>query len=198
MLDKNSSLSSYRKPVSRTRRRVLARGVTAGATVSLLPSHWIRPVVESVMLPVHAQTSPSEDPSLDIDGDFFGSGVSGTVLAESTPVLDLLIPYAYAGGIDPVNHPISLCISVNDNNVTVVAVVFTQDEGASLTGTELPVSIPGNVTLDVSDSTMLASGSVQFDGQGNNGLAGAVVLTDTDDSTASYPFDLSPGGCLGP
>jgi len=43
----------------------LAAGSAAVGGAALLPSRWLRPVVESVLLPAHAQTSGPED------GDFF-------------------------------------------------------------------------------------------------------------------------------
>lgn len=43
---------------SSLRRRLLGGGV-AGATLPLLPVRWSHPVVESVLLPAHARTSPS-------------------------------------------------------------------------------------------------------------------------------------------
>lgn len=40
------------------RRRALNTGLAAGLTALALPGHWTRPVVQSVLLPAHAQTSP--------------------------------------------------------------------------------------------------------------------------------------------
>ncbi|HSH41483.1 MAG TPA: hypothetical protein VK973_05085 [Arenicellales bacterium] len=51
-----------------SRRLTLTRLAAGGAAVggaAVLPSRWLRPVVESVLLPAHAQTSGPED------GDFF-------------------------------------------------------------------------------------------------------------------------------
>jgi len=42
------------------RRRLLTGGVLAGFSALSLPERWFRPVVESVLLPAHAQTSPAE------------------------------------------------------------------------------------------------------------------------------------------
>lgn len=44
---------------SGTRRRFLTGGVAAGAALPFLPHHWVKPVVEGVMLPAHAQTTCS-------------------------------------------------------------------------------------------------------------------------------------------
>ncbi|MDZ7840485.1 MAG: hypothetical protein U5R46_06640 [Gammaproteobacteria bacterium] len=40
---------------------MLTGGVAAGAALPLLPAHWTHPIVDSVLLPAHAQTS--EDPA---------------------------------------------------------------------------------------------------------------------------------------
>lgn len=44
------------------RRRALNTGLTAVATSLFLPGQWTRPVVHSVLLPAHAQTSPEATP----------------------------------------------------------------------------------------------------------------------------------------
>jgi hypothetical protein len=50
-----------------TRRRVLEILGVGGLTVTIvLPSRWIKPVVESVVVPAHAQASPNKTP-LDAD-----------------------------------------------------------------------------------------------------------------------------------
>jgi len=78
----------------------LVAGGTAGAALAL-PAAWTRPVVQSVVLPAHAQTSPGEE------GDFFlESPPNGAlsfrstdteVLAEGRGLLEWLIPSARAG-----------------------------------------------------------------------------------------------------
>src|ERR1700722_7330956 len=50
-----------------SRRRVLEILAVGGLTVTIvLPSRWIKPVVESVVVPAHAQASPNKTP-LDAD-----------------------------------------------------------------------------------------------------------------------------------
>ena len=46
---------------SKLRRRLLTGGVAAGVTAPFIPSSWTRPLVESVLLPAHAQTSPDDE-----------------------------------------------------------------------------------------------------------------------------------------
>jgi hypothetical protein len=46
-----------------TRRRVLKILMGGGVTVAILiPSKWIKPIVESIVLPAHAQASPAKTP----------------------------------------------------------------------------------------------------------------------------------------
>jgi hypothetical protein len=46
-----------------TRRRVLEILTVGGLTVTiLLPSRWIKPVLESIVVPAHAQASPVRTP----------------------------------------------------------------------------------------------------------------------------------------
>lgn len=65
-------------------KRLGAGGVAAGAAAAL-PAAWTRPVVESVVLPAHAQTSGVPD------GDF-----ALQVSFEDTRWIDWLVPKAYA------------------------------------------------------------------------------------------------------
>jgi hypothetical protein len=44
-------------PGHKRRRQLMAGGIALGAILPILPSNWSRPVVQSVLLPAHAQTS---------------------------------------------------------------------------------------------------------------------------------------------
>ncbi len=46
-----------------TRRNVLKGVIGVGVLTGALPNSWVKPVVNSVVLPVHAQTSAIEDPT---------------------------------------------------------------------------------------------------------------------------------------
>jgi len=67
--NKTNDTSGKQSPDHRscTRRRLLAGGVVSAFTVPLLPDQWTHPVVQSVLLPAHAQTSPCET-SLELPG----------------------------------------------------------------------------------------------------------------------------------
>lgn len=44
------------------RRRAVKTGLAAGVTSLLLPGEWSRPIVQAILLPAHAQTSPPTEP----------------------------------------------------------------------------------------------------------------------------------------
>ena len=65
-------------PRSEARRRlILAIGGTTGLTSTALISNWKKPQVESVLLPAHAQTTPTEE---DDDSDSSGPAPCSTEL----------------------------------------------------------------------------------------------------------------------
>lgn len=155
-------------------------------TVHAIPQRWSRPVVDAVVLPAHARTSA-------IDGNFGGSGVGGSSIV-TAPVLDLIAPRAYAGGIQA-DTELDVCAAVSASAVISSVVRFNQIDDLSIFLAQgLPVAIPGSANLDVSGSTNVITGSIEFDGPGNNGLAGRVVLDDGF-GTFVYPYDLFPGDC---
>lgn len=171
---KNKLLSS--------RRRLLKSLLVGGGiltTAPSLPRAWVRPVVQAVVLPAHAQTSG-------INGEFAGRTEPGTQTVDAAPILDLLAPRAYAGV--NVNTALLICADVADNVVTHVVV-----GPISAKSGQLPHDIPGTVQLDVSGPD--TSGSVQFDGPGNNGLAGRVTLTYKSLGQYVYPFDIPLASC---
>jgi len=174
------------------KRRQLIKTLTgAGSAVVIaraLPERWTTPVVDSVVLPVHALTSQPI-----ANGDYSVTGITGSLVAEASPFLDRLVPSAYAGGINP-TMPIVICMTVSNGLVTFLQVEFEQDNKV-LFGMGLPKPVPGTITLDVSSATTLQSGFLQVNGPSGNGVSGIVSLTDTFPNTATYPFTVVPGGC---
>lgn len=77
------------------RRRFLRGAVGSGTMAAVaLPGNWVRPVVDAVVLPAHAQTSPGEPLR---DGDYSGSGFGLDVDDEAlTGLLDWIIAPARA------------------------------------------------------------------------------------------------------
>lgn len=96
------SNSSSSKTSIQTRRKALL-SIAIGASTSI----WHKPIINSVLLPVHAQTSNDlAPPTVTTTGPFFGTGLSGPTITlvpkvspKSFSPIDLLIPQAHAGVI---------------------------------------------------------------------------------------------------
>lgn len=70
---------------SSTRRRILTGGIVTGLTLPVLPGKWSRPVVQSVLLPAHARTSPSPClTTLDLPGCSVSCNDDDDIEVEST------------------------------------------------------------------------------------------------------------------
>ncbi len=106
-------------------RRLLTGGALAGAAAAL-PATWTRPVVQSVLLPAHAQLSG------ETDGDFFLSFVPFRDIAQSSSGgvktaarsgwLESLIPSAHAGIVISDDCVIcNICARFRGGQVTVTA-----------------------------------------------------------------------------
>lgn len=181
-----------------SRRRLLKSLMVGGSILTIsrsLPEKWVRPVVESVVLPAHAQTSA-------INGHFAGFANTGQVTAEATPILDLLAPRVYAGAVINTSTQNYICAEVDNNSVTSVLVYVSNTFILTPLSSAVPQDIPGSVPLDVSSlSGTFDEASIEFDGPGSNGLAGSVVLTPQGGSPIVYGYDIAPGPCgvaLGP
>lgn len=81
----NSESPSFRR--RRALKQLAAGGAVAGAVAATIPTRWTRPVVQSVVLPAHAQTSPGDVQ----DGTFATRNI-----ARSPTWLDFFIPTAKA------------------------------------------------------------------------------------------------------
>lgn len=109
----------------------LVLGSAAAGVAASLPARWTQPIVQSVMLPAHAQTSPGDIE----DGDFFADlsemevrgeridhlGNFGTAVASRGGWLDWLVPTAHAGGSSLGSClPCGACARIQNGGVTVV------------------------------------------------------------------------------
>jgi hypothetical protein len=93
---------------------LLGGGVVGSAAT--LPTRWTRPVVESVILPAHAQLSGPHS--------YSGSGTLtpvGAMMGAADPggLLDLLVPTAAAGTPVPESLNYDICIVVTDGTANV-------------------------------------------------------------------------------
>lgn len=158
------------KKSSESRRKLLKSIVAGGGAVvagKSLPESWSRPVVDSVMLPAHAQTSPpaaSPPPPASQAVLIYGANI----VAENShdgqetlhaKIVDTLVPTAEAGEGGPSAY--FICIKVIDG---VASIVFSPY--ASISGGYNMVR-RGNIALD---AEMKGEGTI----------------------TASYPQDVSP------
>jgi hypothetical protein len=94
------------------RRRLIKALAGAGgifAAGKTLPENWTQPVVDSVMLPAHAQATGV---NRNYAGPVSAAAASGPGPAPSFKVLEVLIPAAHAGGGNAVATG-TICVQVN-------------------------------------------------------------------------------------
>ena len=118
MTDKKSSES----------RRKLLKSIAAGSgaivAAKSLPESWSKPVVDSVMLPVHAQTSPSQ--SIFFGASQSDNGANHSIQPDSlfADVIDTVVPNASAQQEQRSTLQAHVCITdVGNGNVDVDAVI---------------------------------------------------------------------------
>ena len=125
-------------------RRKLLKSIAAGSGAIVagksLPEKWSRPVVDSVLLPAHAQTSPTPpaDTPPAINGVFtnFSNGTSNDF-----KLLDELIPTAMAQ-----SDALDICINVENG----IAEIFIPWQGTFWSGSAaLPITSPLSLTPNV-------------------------------------------------
>ena len=123
-----------------SRRKVLkvaaGAGLVAGTGANWENNKWTKPVVESVLLPAHAQTSGVAN------GRFAGdTTVNMAALQQIEPSgFDTLVPTAHA---QPPGIPSELCIEIENNQVNVSALVngFEIWEGTGALDTVLNLAV---------------------------------------------------------
>lgn len=140
------------------RRRLLKTFTAGGAAVMIgknLPDNWVQPVVESVLLPSHAQTSAPGATAL----NYFGQNVSVVQLFGSSPsiveqISESVISTAHAQVVPGSNSIIEMSAKVKGSIATVM---FTPSRPASNSWTlfqsTLPIDgTPG--TVDLADGAL--------------------------------------------
>ena len=146
MKDKNSSES----------RRKLLKSIAAGSGAIVagksLPESWSRPVVDSVMLPAHAETSMrifgADNEPLMI-GSIFESASDSMLTRLFDSAIEGLVPSAIAGGkgINPNSY--SACAEVNGSNLETWFQLFDDMYLIGDYAGTLPLSGKGNFSLTV-------------------------------------------------
>lgn len=190
---------------TRDARRKLLKSLVAGGGVmasgKILPDHWSAPVVESVVLPAHAQTTSGP-----IDGVFLAEPtfVNLDDTAEPDSILDLFAEPAHAGLSTPIpkvctNAISSILFSVSGNSANVCVKLF----GGETESQESTAVDPDARTLaDVFfDEFSLNMSSLRFDAGGNaiigDSNCGPFVATRTneiytcDDGIFNLTTDIS-------
>ena len=202
MTDKKSSES----------RRKLLKSIAAGSGAVVagksLPESWTTPVVDSVMLPAHAQTSPAETPPADDTPTVSGgsSGDVGVAQLDNNPesmlakFVDALIEPANANGFRWYFRW-TICIKpTNDPTIFTVEVMYrdwTADQSVYL-GLDAPIP----VDLAVGETKTNATGkfcsgkfdfvvdSIKLDSYSSG--SGSVSVTGLD---ISRTINFGPTGC---
>lgn len=155
-------------PGSASRRRAL-RGIVAGggagAVAAFVPGTWTRPVVDSVLLPAHAQTSVTPYQSVGSVGDISGLEPSESQFRQFVDnVTDMLMPSAHAAsGWSPYGS----CLQIEVDNL------LDPDSDARVTLTSF------------SNGTGVGNGSLQQ-------LESAGIITDSHHTVTAS--GLTPGG----
>lgn len=189
-----------------SRRKVLkvaaGAGLIAGTKAGWESDKWTKPVVETVLLPAHAQTSTV------LNGTFAGSTNITTATLDPSG-FDILIPTAHANGI---SIQADLCLVVEDNQVNAAAVVngYTAWEGTGALDTAISLQalnkvksacVLNNVTLKVNvkgtPPNQQAYGDLSFDfGCFNNlslpSYSGSYDILETDLSCGEFSLTKNP------
>lgn len=138
--DHSADESSLRVPGAARRRLLRALGRSGGITVgALLSAPWHKPLVKSVVLPAHGQTSPSEPGSepgpvgcpITVDLSFFDRGPGGGIYTD----------------------PYSLSLFVNDTIVNSTATSGVESTSLSGASTFPPGTYSAGLSVDFNDDT---------------------------------------------
>ena len=197
-------------------RRKLLKSIAAGGGAIVagksLPETWTRPVVDSVMLPAHAQTS----------GGFAGAagGVSASISQESNlfaTLMDSMVEPAHANGRPTRTYKAEVCVDDNGNGTANVKAVVSRFDGiCTLSNKYEATNVPIGINAGYKNMKMTARGcnnivttlpfinnahavNVTFDCQVKvlsiNGVAtGRIKVTDFD-VTAKLNFTLDRRAC---
>lgn len=136
MTDKKKDSENELSDATLEKRRKALKNILAGSgtviTAAAMQDKWAKPVIESVVLPAHAQTSGLN-----------GSFTATTNPSNETDLLEILVPSANA-----VNGcTFLLCINVNGGSAS----VQVNDNGTISTGSG---ALPFNITLQPSGNTI--------------------------------------------
>jgi hypothetical protein len=200
-------------------RRKLLKGIAAGSGAVIagktLPENWSRPVVDSVMLPAHAQTSPPSPVS------YYGmSGYESDAAIDTDShfarAFEGLVNEAHAGNgmMEPMLSAHSCIRKNNDGTFRVDALLNDGYELATFSAESVEVAgsaeiMSGDHCRMYDDLTLLDGLGLIQDAQAGSPIGGG-VLVEIDsvngqaigryiiDSKFTLDFDLPPGDCSAP
>lgn len=182
---------------SESRRKIL-KSIAAGSGVIVagksLPESWSRPVVDSVILPTHAQTSggaSSSSITLTSNGTITNvntmAPATDTLVAEKNSFLDSLVPSAHAAVCAVADQCGSVVFTGGNDGILKVSNVG--DSPFTLDGSNAASGMVGNVPYTVQLDATRTSGSVAFQG----GCSGYGVTLGTTGRCTS----VTPPSCNG-
>jgi len=168
MSDKNDQKSE--KELKLEKRRKALKNILAGSgtvvTATAMHEKWAKPVIESIVLPAHAQTS--------------GNLVAGFVLTnfaaapDQNQLLDTLVPSAHAA---PPTTPKSICINVNGSAAS-AQVTVSGDSTVYTAAFTLPTAAP--IPLSPTTNGYTITAALDAGGNSVSGIVsaqGAAVYT---------------------
>jgi len=194
-------------------RRKLLRGVVAGGGAIMagktLPDNWSRPLVDSVVLPVHAQTSINS----------FTGNTSQTAVTPDSRVAQLMnnmVSAAEANGY-PIYTASSICIKADGPGTVSVDALIHDDGGNTMDASVAGVPVGGSLvpmsvaacavprqnsvfqTLGLIQDAHAGEGVTQsIDVQVTSISGSALGVFEVGDSNYHVPFNLPQGDCIAP
>jgi len=134
--------------VRRDALKKILTGTTAAGIVAVAPEKWTKPVIDSVTLPAHAQTSA-------IPLSFVSTNLSASIIEN---MIETLLPSAYAGaGIEFGNLCINFQSDLNTYSATIAPVLYLPDgNDVFMTATNGTLDSPTQMDLpcDTEDATI--------------------------------------------
>jgi hypothetical protein len=196
-------------------RRKLLKSIAAGSGAIVagksLPESWSRPVVDSVMLPAHAQTSI-------VVGSYFNEELFGVVpdsglLQEQNnmfaEVINYFIPNVNAGILPPISSSTACATATADNVELFLQAIVEGEDSCELSGGWDPVTFQWQATLP-RDGTPVAApitspcaeASIPFPGEPNYYVKSVTadacvigIIDGSDITIDSGPCNTPPSQC---
>jgi hypothetical protein len=194
-------------------RRNLLKGIAAGSgaviTGKSLPESWSRPVIDSVMLPAHAQTSGPDS--------FTGQGMEQASITPDSRFVKLMNGLVEDAHAVSALEALGICIKSDGVGTVSVDAIITGGTTDIMDASASNVPVPGDpVTMDLTDCNTLSGtlldnlGLIQDAHAGANitkvevqvfsinGNAVGEFLILYNGKERTIEFDLDPGDCTAP